>query len=101
MGLTAAGQNSPAFMMLYGSHANGGGIASAITPSKINIGAVTVGADAKLESEIPKSHIPIVFMVTFIVGIMTALFCYSWNLDSIEAYDHRAHPLRKPAHIIP
>jgi hypothetical protein len=43
------------------------------SPSKINNGAVTIGADATVESEIMKSHVPLVFMITFIVGIMTAL----------------------------
>jgi len=74
IGLTGAGENSSAFMTIYGSHANGGGIASAITPSKINNGAATIGADAKMESEIMKSHVPLVLIITFIVGIMTALF---------------------------
>jgi lactate permease len=74
LGLTSAGQSSPAFMTIYGSHANGGGIASAITPSKINNAAATIGADAKLESEIMRSHVPIVVVITFIVGIMTGLF---------------------------
>lgn len=74
IGLTTAGQNSSAFMTIYGSHANGGGIASAITPSKINNGAATIGADAKLESEIMRSHVPLVLIITFIVGLMTALF---------------------------
>jgi lactate permease len=74
IGLTAAGQNSSTFMTIYASHANGGGIASAITPSKINNGAATIGADAKLESEIMRSHVPLVLIITFIVGVMTALF---------------------------
>lgn len=74
IGLTGAGQNSPAFMTLYGSHANGGGIASAITPSKINNGAATIGADAKMESEIMRSHVPLVLIITLIVGVMTAIF---------------------------
>jgi lactate permease len=74
IGLTGAGQNSSAFMTIYGSHANGGGIASAITPSKINNGAATIGADAKMESEIMKSHVPLVLIITFIMGVMTALF---------------------------
>ncbi len=74
IGLTAAGQNSSAFMTIYGSHANGGGIASAITPSKINNAAATIGADAKMESEIMRSHVPLVLIITFIVGIMTAIF---------------------------
>jgi lactate permease len=74
LGLTSSGQSSSAFMTIYGSHANGGGIASAITPSKINNAAATIGADAKLESEIMRSHVPIVVVITFIVGIMTGLF---------------------------
>lgn len=74
IGLTGAGQNSSAFMTIYGAHANGGGIASAITPSKINNGAATIGADAKLESEIMRSHVPLVLIITFIVGLMTAFF---------------------------
>jgi len=74
IGLTAAGQNSSAFMTIYGSHANGGGIASAITPSKINNAAATIGAEARLESEIMRSHVPIVLLITFIVGLLTALF---------------------------
>jgi len=74
IGLTGSGENSSAFMTIYGSHANGGGIASAITPSKINNGAATIGADAKMESEIMKSHFPIVMMIMVVVSSMTALF---------------------------
>jgi lactate permease len=61
-------------MTIYGSHANGGGVASAITPSKINNAAATIGADAKLESEIMRSHVPIVIAITLVVGILTGLF---------------------------
>jgi lactate permease len=74
IGLTQPGQNSSAFMTIYGSHANGGGIASAITPSKINNAAATIGVEARLESEVMRSHVPLVLMITFIVGVMTALF---------------------------
>ena len=74
IGLTSAGENSSAFMTIYGSHANGGGIASAITPSKINNAAATIGADAKLESEIMRSHVPLVLVITFVVGLLTGLF---------------------------
>jgi lactate permease len=76
VGLTGVGQNSSAFMTIYGSHANGGGIASAITPSKINNAAATIGAEAKLESEIMRSHVPLVLVITFIVGLLTALFVW-------------------------
>jgi len=76
IGLTSGGQNSSAFMTIYGSHANGGGIASAITPSKINNAAATIGADAKLESEIMRSHVPLVLVITFVVGLLTALFIW-------------------------
>ena len=74
IGLTNAGQNSSAFMTIYGSHAVGGGIASAITPSKINNAAATIGADAKLESEIMRNHVPAVLAITFVVGLLTSLF---------------------------
>lgn len=74
IGITQAGQDTSAFMTIYGSHANGGGIASAITPSKINNAAATIGADAKLESEIMRSHVPIVLLITFVVGVLTGLF---------------------------
>ena len=74
IGLTSAGENSSAFMTIYGSHANGGGIASAITPSKINNATATIGADARLESDIMRSHVPPVLMITFIVGVLTAVF---------------------------
>jgi len=74
IGLTEAGRNSSSLMTIYGSHANGGGIASAITPSKINNAAATIGADARLESEVMRSHVPIVLAITFIVGLMTGLF---------------------------
>lgn len=74
IGLTSGGQNSSDFMTIYGSHANGGGIASAITPSKINNAAATIGADAKLESDIMRSHVPLVLAITFVVGLLTALF---------------------------
>ncbi len=74
IGLTASGQNSPAFMTIYGSHANGGGIASAITPSKINNGAATIGADAKMESDVMKSHFPVVMLIMVVVSVLTALF---------------------------
>jgi lactate permease len=73
IGLTGSGENSSAFMTIYGSHANGGGIASAITPSKINNGAATIGADAKMESEIMKSHFPIVMLIMVVVSLLTAI----------------------------
>src|SRR3989337_3986523 len=85
-------------MTIYGSHANGGGIASAITPSKINNGAATIGADAKMESEIMKSHVPLVLIITFIDrkstrlnsshgSISYAVFCLK------KKHTHRATPL--------
>ncbi len=74
IGLTGNQQNSSAFMTIYGSHANGGAIASAITPSKINNAAATIGAEAKLEGEILRRHVPIVAVMTLVVSVLTALF---------------------------
>ena len=59
-----------------------------------------LGADARLESEIMKSYVPLVYDHIH-RGRNDGSVCYSWNLDSIETSDHRAHLLRKPAHIMP
>lgn len=76
LGLTDAGQNSSAFMTIYGSHANGGSIATPITPSKINNAAATIGYGGKLESEVLRGLAIVVVVTTFIVGILTGLLVF-------------------------
>jgi lactate permease len=67
------------FMTMYAAHANGGGVASAITPSKINNAVVTINEKSELESVIMKKHLPITIAITIVIGLMNALFIM-WSL---------------------
>ncbi len=62
------------FMTIYGAHAAAGGIASSITPAKINNATATIGETSKLESQIMRKHMAIAVLLTIVVSIMTALF---------------------------
>jgi lactate permease len=62
------------FMTIYGAHAAAGGIASAITPAKINNATSTIGETSKLESEIMRKHMVIAIGLTIVVSMMTAAF---------------------------
>jgi lactate permease len=62
------------FMTLYGAHAAAGGIASAITPAKINNATATIGETSKLEAQIMRKHLAIAVLLTIVVSIMTAAF---------------------------
>jgi len=68
------GLNNSEFTTLYASHANAGGVASAITPSKINNAVATIGAGKGVESDIMVKHMAIVIFLTIIIGIMCAIF---------------------------
>ena len=61
-------------MTVYGSHANAGGIASAITPSKINNAVATIGEGGDLEAAIMKKNTVIVLGITVVLSIMTWIF---------------------------
>ena len=60
-------------MAIYGAHAVAGGIASAITPSKITNAAALVGMKGKEEGELLKTLILPVLALTLFVGIMVQL----------------------------
>jgi|GEM_PF-146551 len=62
------------FMTLYGAHAAAGGIASAITPAKINNATATIGETSKLEAQILRKHLAIAVILTIVTSIMTAAF---------------------------
>ncbi len=68
------GLSDSQFMTIYASHGVAGGVASAITPSKINNAVATIGKGNELESEILRKHLLIVFILTLILSIMTAIF---------------------------
>ena len=73
-GCASIGLSHDQFMTVFSAHAVGGGIASAITPSKINNAVVTINESTRMESEVLKNHLIVVLVITMIVGIMTALF---------------------------
>ncbi|RLF73927.1 MAG: L-lactate permease, partial [Thermoplasmata archaeon] len=64
------------FMTIYAAHANAGGIASAITPSKVNNATATIGAGREIESAVMRKNIVLVLLLTTLTGIMTALFLH-------------------------
>jgi len=61
------------FMTVYGSHAVAGGIASAVTPAKINNAVVTIDAGHKEESVIMRKHLIIAVLLTIATGIVTGI----------------------------
>jgi lactate permease len=62
------------FMTVYGSHAVAGGIASAITPAKINNAVVTIDEPRDTESRIMQKHLVIAILLTVTTGILTGVF---------------------------
>lgn len=62
------------FMTIYGSHAVAGGIASAVTPAKINNAVVTIDETREVESQTMRRHLVIAVLLTMATGILTGLF---------------------------
>ena len=62
------------FMTLYGSHAVAGGVASAITPAKINNAVMTIETKESLESMVMRKHLLVVICLTIAVNILSGLF---------------------------
>ncbi len=62
------------FLTVYGAHANAGGVASAITPSKITTSVATIGGDREIESETMSKMLPLVVLLTILIGVMTGIF---------------------------
>jgi len=68
VGLSEAG-----FMTVYGSHAVAGGVASAVTPAKINNAVVTIDAGKETEALIMRKHLVVAVLLTIATGIMTGV----------------------------
>ena len=69
----AVGLSETGFMTVYGSHAVAGGIASAVTPAKINNAVVTIDAGKETESLIMRKHLIVAVLLTIATGIMTGI----------------------------
>jgi len=65
-----------AFMWIYAAHAVGGGIASAITPSKITNAAATIGVSGKEEAKFIKAVLVPVLIMCAITGAMVMVIIY-------------------------
>lgn len=68
------GLNQDQFMTMYGAHAAGGGIASAMTPAKINNAVATIDAGRSLESRVMRKHMVIAITLVLLTGILTGIF---------------------------
>ena len=62
------------FALAFGSLAVAGGIASAITPSKIHNACATLGEGGKMESEVMKVNAGVAIGLTLITCVMTFIF---------------------------
>lgn len=67
------GLSSSGFMTVYGSHAVAGGVASAVTPAKINNAVVTIDESKATESIIMRRHLIIAILLTIATGIFTGI----------------------------
>lgn len=68
------GLSNAEFMTVYGSHAVAGGIASAVTPAKINNAVVTIDENRKTESLIMRKHLLVAALLTITTGILAGFF---------------------------
>ena len=68
------GLYSSRFMTLYGGHAVAGGVASAVTPSKINNAVATVAAGKEIESMVMRRHLIVAMLLTVVTCLLTGLF---------------------------
>jgi lactate permease len=69
----SVGLGEAGFLTVYGSHAAAGGIASAVTPAKINNAVVTIDAGKETESLIMRKHLIVAVLLTIATGILTGI----------------------------
>jgi lactate permease len=68
------GLSATQFTTLYGGHAVGGGVASSVTPSKINNAVATVAAGKEVESIIMRKHLVVAILLTLVTCLLGGLF---------------------------
>lgn len=73
---TVSTVGAQAFMWIYAVHAVGGGVASAITPSKITNAAATIGVGGKEEAQFIKAVLVPVLLMCAITGLMVMAIIY-------------------------
>jgi lactate permease len=67
------GLSANKFMTLYGGHAVAGGVASSVTPSKINNAVATVAAGKETESIIMRKHLVVAMLLTVVTCLLGGL----------------------------
>ena len=68
------GLSSGEFLTMFGGHGAAGGVASAITPSKINNAVATIGEGPELEAEVMRKLLLVTVVLTIIINVMTGIF---------------------------
>jgi lactate permease len=68
------GLSDSQFLTMFGGHGAAGGVASAITPSKINNAVATIGEGPELEAEVMRKLLVITIVLTIIINVMTGIF---------------------------
>jgi lactate permease len=61
-------------MTVYGSYAVAGGIASSVTPAKINNAVVTIDESRETDAFIMRKHLVVALLLTVATGILTGIF---------------------------
>jgi lactate permease len=62
------------FMAMYGGHGVAGGVASAITPSKVNNAVVTIGEGAEMEAQVMSKLLLVTIILMVVINVMTGIF---------------------------
>ncbi len=62
------------FMAMYGGHGVAGGVASAITPSKVNNAVVTIGEGAEMEAQVMSKLLMVTIVMMVVINVMTGIF---------------------------
>jgi len=68
------GQINDSFMAMYGGHGVAGGVASAITPSKVNNAVVTIGGGREMEAAVMRKLLMVTIALTVVINVMTGIF---------------------------
>ncbi len=72
--LGGSGVINDKFMAMYGGHGVAGGVASAITPSKVNNAVVTIGEGPEMEALVMSKLLMVTIVLMVVINVMTGIF---------------------------
>jgi lactate permease len=70
---SSGGMINDKFMAMYGGHGVAGGVASAITPSKVNNAVVTIGEGAEMEALVMRKLLVVTIALVVVINVMTGI----------------------------